>query len=347
MVLKPSEKTPSAALLLAQLTATAGLPPNVLQVVAGGRQTVSTVCTHEAVRAVSFVGSDAAGEFVYRTGTAHNKRVQANTAAKNHAVVMMNDCDMDAVVNAVCGAAYGAAGQRCMALSTLILVNDGGGGGGGGPRRTAADWLVALTDRAAQLQVGPGWKDGTDLGPLISADSKQRVLRIVHEAVEQGADLPLDGREVHVEGYAAGNFVGPCLLSNVDTDNVAYTEEIFGPVLVVMKEVDSLQAAIDIINASPYGNGCALFTRSGAAARKFTDAVNVGQVGINVPVPVPLPMFSFTGNKGSLHGDLNFYGRSGVQFYTQTKTVTTQWKDDDASSLGGVTMPTPGAATKK
>lgn len=334
-ILKPSEKTPGATLLLAELAAQAGLPANVLQVVHGSRDTVDRICTHRDIRAVSFVGSNAAGEHIYATATSRGgKRVQANLGAKNHAVILP-DADRTAVVRAVTGAAFGAAGQRCMALSTVILVG------------SSSSWLEDICTAAQRLTVGAGWEAGTDIGPLITVAAKQRVHDCIAKAVDQGAELWLDGRNVSVSGYPAGNFVGPTVLkvNGTDfTDNVAYTDEIFGPVLTVLT-TDTLEEAMEIVNANQYGNGCALFTQSGAAARKFTAEIECGQLGINVPIPVPLPMFSFTGNKASIRGDLNFYGKSGVQFYTQLKTVTSNWPYQHHSvDLGGVTMPTLGTS---
>jgi len=313
-VLKPSEKTPSASMLLTQLLYEAGLPENVLQVVHGGVDTVNRICRHQDIKAISFVGSNPAGECtlvcrlygertssrslltlwlpclrllpiftdIFQEGTAHGKRVQSNLGAKNHAVVLA-DANREATVKAIAGAAFGAAGQRCMALSTLILVGS-----------ETQSWLQDIVAEGSKLKVGAGWEEGTDVGPLITRASKDRVHDIIHQAVNQGAEALLDGRDVHVEGYPEGNFVGPTVLSNVKTSNICYTEEIFGPVLVCL-EADTLEDAMAIINANPYGNGCALFTSSGAAARKFTHEIEVGQVGINVPIPVPLPMFSFTG----------------------------------------------------
>jgi len=324
-VMKPSEKTPSACLRLAELAVESGLPPNVLQVVHGGVDTVNRICRHPNIRAVSFVGGNAAGEHIFEEGTRHGKRVQSNLAAKNHAVVLP-DADRAATVKAVVGAAFGAAGQRCMALSTLVLVGD------------SETWLDDIVAEASKLTVGAGWHPGTDVGPLITPASRHRVRDIVAKAVAQGAELRLDGRDVSVPDYPEGNFVGPTVLSNVKTDNICYTEEIFGPVLVCLRAA-SLEEAMDLINSNPYGNGCAIFTSSGAAARKFTHGIEVGQVGVNVPIPVPLPMFSFTGNKASIRGDINFYGKSGVNFYTQLKTVTSNWPYR-STDLGGVTMPT-------
>ena len=254
--------------------------------------------------------------------------MQSNLGAKNHAVVL-EDADREATVRAVVGAAFGAAGQRCMALSVVVLVG------------AAREWLPDIVQQAQALTVGPGWQEGVDVGPLITAASKERVCDIIKKSVEQGAVLSLDGRDVQVEGYENGHFVGPTVLSQVPTSNIAYQEEIFGPVLTCMT-AGSLKEAMEIINKNKYGNGCAIFTSSGSAARKFQSEIEVTQVGINTPIPVPLPMFSFTGGKGSIRGDINFYGKSGVQFYTQLKTVTSNWPET-ATSLGGVTMPTMGS----
>ena len=351
-VLKPSEKAPSASLLLADLAREAGLPPNVLQVVQGGRDTVNRICRHPDIQAISFVGSNTAGEYIFQQGTQHGKRVQANLGAKNHGVILPDaDADSAAVLKAVVGAGFGAAGQRCMALSTLILVDSNND-----DQSWTQAWLKNICQQASKLHVGPGWEDGVDIGPLITPQSKDRVHRIIDQAVQQGATLLLDGRDCQImqspnndggddnltAATTTGSFVGPTLLFIPSTDNVAYTEEIFGPVLVCLR-ASSLDHALEIINDNPYGNGCAIFTGSGAAARKFVHEVQVGQVGVNVPIPVPLPMFSFTGNKASIRGDINCYGRSGVHFYTQLKTVTSHWNPTTTTAdLGGVTMPTVG-----
>lgn len=331
MILKPSEKTPGAALLLAQIATECGLPPGVLQVVHGGKPMVDNICHHPDIQAISFVGSNSAGAYIHQQGSLAGKRVQANLGAKNHAVILPDAAPTkDATTTAIVGAAFGAAGQRCMALSTLVLV--------GTPDQTQ-EWIDEICTKASKLKVGSGMDASSDLGPLITAESKQRVTSIIEKAAEQGAILELDGRAITNDEFPNGNFLGPTVLSNITPSNIAYTEEIFGPVLVCLR-ADSLDEALGIINTNPYGNGCALFTTSGSAARYFTTNVNVGQVGINVPIPVPLPMFSFTGSRGSILGDLNFYGKSGAQFYTKLKTVTSNWPTDTLSSLGGVTMPT-------
>ena len=327
-VLKPSEKTPGASMLLADLAKKAGLPDGVLSIVHGGKETVDNICQHPTIKAISFVGRNAVGEYIHEQGSKHGKRVQANLGAKNHAVILP-DASRETTIKAIVGAAFGAAGQRCMALSTLVLVGK------------TQEWIEDIVEGAKRLSVGCGFDDGVDVGPLITSQSQQRVKNIIEQAIKEGATASLDGRNSSdVAGYPNGNFVHPTVLSNVSTGNVAYKDEIFGPVLVCTQSVDTLDEAIQLINSNVYGNGVAIFTSSGAAARKFTHDIQAGQVGINVPIPVPLPMFSFTGNKASIRGDVNFYGKSGIQFYTQLKTVTSNWPIDPSTSLGGVIMPT-------
>ena len=297
MVLKPSEKTPSAALFLAKLTVEAGLPPGVLQVVHGAVDTVNFLCDAPLIRAISFVGGNAAGEYIFQRGTSNGKRVQANLGAKNHALVLP-DADKESALNALIGAGFGAAGQRCMALSVVIFVGD------------ASQWVHDLVDRAKILRVGPGSDPQTDIGPVITAASKQRIHRLIEEAVEDGATCLLDGRLVPESLNPNGNFVGATILSGMSTSNRAYNAEIFGPVLSCMN-VNTMEEGLSIINQNAFGNGTAIFTSSGAMARKFQHEVEVGQVGINVPIPVPLPFFSFTGSKSSIRGDIHFYGKQG------------------------------------
>lgn len=314
-ILKPSEKDPGAAMLLAELAAEAGLPAGVLNVVHGTHEVVNKICDHPDIKAISFVGSDAAGMHIYSRASLTGKRVQCNMGAKNHAVIMP-DAIPDTTVNALVGASFGAAGQRCMALSTAVFV--------GG----SDSWEEALKNKAEKLKVTGGTEPGADLGPVISKVAKERICTLVESGVQSGARLILDGRNVKVDGYEEGNFLGPTILADVTPDMECYKQEIFGPVLVCMK-ADSLDAAIHIVNKNKYGNGTAIFTRSGAAARFFQHEVDVGQVGINVPIPVPLPFFSFTGWGASFAGDLNFYGKAGVNFFTQIKTVTASWKEKD------------------
>lgn len=319
-VLKPSEQDPLSTMELVELALQAGIPPGVLNVVHGGKEVVDALCTHRHVKAISFVGSTAVGTHVYRLGSEHGKRVQAMMGAKNHAVVLP-DANREQTVNALAGAAFGAAGQRCMATSVVVLVG------------AAQSWLPDLVEKAKALKVNAGHEAGTDVGPVISRAAKQRILGLIESGVAQGATLALDGRGVEVNGYENGNFIGPTIFTDVRADMDIYRNEIFGPVLSVMNAA-TLDEAIAIVNDNPFGNGVGLFTQSGAAARKFQNEIDIGQVGINIPIPVPVPYFSFTGSRGSKLGDLGPYGRQVVQFYTQTKTVTARWFDDAAVSDG-------------
>lgn len=319
-VLKPSEQDPLSTMLLVELAVEAGVPAGVLNVVHGGKDVVDALCTHQDIKAVSFVGSTAVGTHVYDLAGRHGKRVQSMMGAKNHAVVLP-DANREQTLNALVGAGFGAAGQRCMATSVVVMVG------------AAKQWLPELKALAQKLKVNAGSEPGTDVGPVISKRAKARILELIESGVQQGAKLELDGRGISVPGFEQGNFVGPTLFSGVTTDMRIYTEEIFGPVLVVL-EVDTLDQAIALVNANPFGNGTGLFTQSGAAARKFQSEIDVGQVGINIPIPVPVPFFSFTGSRGSKLGDLGPYGKQVVQFYTQTKTVTARWFDDDSVNDG-------------
>ncbi|KAJ7099611.1 Aldehyde/histidinol dehydrogenase [Mycena crocata] len=329
LILKPSERDPGAAMIIAELCQRAGLPPGVLNIVHGGVPTVNSICDHPAIKAVSFVGGDRAGRHIYERPTKNGKRAQANLGAKNHGVIMP-DANRNLALNSIIGAAFGAAGQRCMALSVAVLVGE------------AQSWLPELIERAQKLKVNGAFEPGTDLGPLISPAAKERVTGLIASADEQGGKIHLDGRGVEVPGYPDGNFVGPTIIQ-ADTSMRCYQqhrEEIFGPVLIVLS-VNTLDEALEIINNNRYGNGAACFTQSGATARKFETEVNVGQIGINVPIPVPLPMFSWSGNKGSFLGDIHFYGKSGINFYTQNKTITSLWRAEDAlGNRASVNMPT-------
>ncbi|WP_265920929.1 CoA-acylating methylmalonate-semialdehyde dehydrogenase [Cupriavidus nantongensis] len=313
-VLKPSEQDPLSTMELVKLALEAGVPPGVLNVVHGAKDVVDALCTHPDIKAVSFVGSTAVGTHVYNLAGAHGKRVQSMMGAKNHAVVLP-DAHKEQTLNALAGAGFGAAGQRCMATSVVVLVG------------AARDWVPDLVARAKSLKVGAGVEPGTDVGPVVSVAARERILGLIAAGEREGATLVLDGRGVEVPGYPQGNFIGPTIFTDVKTDMSIYTEEIFGPVLVVIG-VDTLDDAIALINRNPFGNGTGVFTQSGAAARKFQSEIDVGQVGINIPIPVPVPYFSFTGSRGSKLGDLGPYGKQVVQFYTQTKTVTARWFDD-------------------
>lgn len=323
-ILKPSEQDPMTPIRLAELFLQAGAPKDVLQVVHGGKEQVETLLTHPDVKAISFVGSVAVGEHIYRTGTQHLKRVQAFAGAKNHMVVMP-DAKKQQVINNIVGAALGAAGQRCMAISVAVLVGD------------AQFWIEEI--KAALEQVKPGiWNDkSAAYGPLISARAKERVLNLIQQGKAEGANCLLDGSGFTVPGFEAGNWIGPTLFSNVSPDMSIYKEEIFGPVLCCVN-AGSLEEAIGLINANPYGNGCSIFTASGAAARKFQHEIEVGQVGINIPIPVPLPFFSFTGWRKSFYGDQHAYGKQAVKFYTETKTVTARWFEEDVAHVSGPNM---------
>lgn len=317
-VLKPSEQDPLTTMQLVELAIEAGVPKGVLNVVHGGKEVVDAICTHPLVKAISFVGSTSVGTHVYRLASEHGKRVQSMMGAKNHAVVLP-DANREQTVNALVGAAFGAAGQRCMATSVAVLVG------------AARDWLPDIVEKAKTLKVNAGAEPGTDVGPVVSKSAKTRILSLIESGVKEGAKLALDGRDVNVPGYESGNFIGPTIFAGVNTDMSVYTHEIFGPVLVVL-EADTLDDAIALVNANPFGNGVGLFTQSGAAARKFQSEIDVGQVGINIPIPVPVPYFSFTGSRGSKLGDLGPYGKQVVQFYTQTKTVTARWFDDESTA---------------
>ena len=320
-VLKPSEQDPMSTMELVELALEAGVPKGVLNVVHGGKEVVDAICTHPLVKAISFVGSTAVGTHVYNLGSQHGKRVQAMMGAKNHAI-LLPDANREQAINALVGAGFGAAGQRCMATSVAVLVG------------RARDWLPDIVAKARTLKVNAGSQAGTDVGPVVSRGAKARILSLIDAGIKEGAKLELDGRDVKVAGFEEGNFIGPTIFSGVTPEMTVYTHEIFGPVLVVM-EVDTLDEAIALVNANPMGNGVGIFTQSGAAARKFQSEIDVGQVGINIPIPVPVPFFSFTGSRGSKLGDLGPYGKQVVQFYTQTKTVTARWFDDDATA-GGV-----------
>lgn len=314
-VLKPSEQDPLTPMRLAELFKEAGAPDGLLQVVHGTKEVVDQLLTHKDTPAISFVGSVAVGEHIYRTGTEHLKRVQAFAGAKNH-MVIMPDASKNQVINNLVGASVGAGGQRCMAISVAVFVG------------SAKEWIPEL--REAMHKVRPGAWDDPDAGygPLINPSARARVLDFIQQGKDAGAQCLLDGSDCTVDGFPNGNWVGPTLFSGVTTDMSIYKEEIFGPVLCAI-EVDTLDEAIALINANAYGNGTSIFTSSGAVARKYQHEIKVGQVGINVPVPVPLPMFSFTGWRKSFYGDQHAYGKQAVKFYTETKTVTARWFEED------------------
>ncbi|MCZ6644609.1 MAG: CoA-acylating methylmalonate-semialdehyde dehydrogenase [SAR324 cluster bacterium] len=314
-ILKPSERVPRAAVRLAELFKEAGLPNGVFNVVHGGREAVDALISHPEVRAVSFVGSEPVAREIYRKAGEFGKRVQALSGAKNHLVVMP-DCNMEKTVEGIMGGAYGSAGERCMAVSVVVAVGEAG------------DALVEnLVQAAGALTLGSGSDPASEMGPLISKAHKERVLRLIGQGVEEEAELALDGRK-HPMAAAPGNYLGASLFDRVAPEMSIYREEIFGPVLGIVR-AKNLDEAIGVINSNPYGNGTAIFTNSGAAARKFQNEVTVGMVGINVPVPVPLAFFPFSGRKSSFFGDLHVHGRDGVNFYTESKIITTRWHEGD------------------
>ncbi|GAA1858555.1 CoA-acylating methylmalonate-semialdehyde dehydrogenase [Pseudonocardia ailaonensis] len=324
VVLKPSEKVPTAALWIAELWREAGLPDGVFNVLNGDKTAVDALLTSPDVKSISFVGSTPIARYVYETGTAHGKRVQALGGAKNHMVVLP-DADLDLAADQAINAGFGSAGERCMAISALVAVGD------------IADELVSrIKDRAVALRTGDGTR-GCDMGPLVTAAARDRVSGYIDAGEAAGATLVVDGRQGTYDADGSGFFVGPTLFDNVGTDMSIYTDEIFGPVLAVVR-VDTFEQAVGLVNANPYGNGTAIFTNDGGAARRFQNEVEVGMIGINVPVPVPMAYYSFGGWKNSLFGDTHAHGTEGVHFFTRGKVVTTRWLDP---SHGGINLGFP------
>ncbi|GAB2478851.1 MAG: CoA-acylating methylmalonate-semialdehyde dehydrogenase [Comamonas sp.] len=312
-ILKPSERDPTSALFVAQLALEAGLPPGVLNVVNGDKEAVDTLLTDPRVKAVSFVGSTPIAEYIYAEGCKHGKRVQALGGAKNHAVVMP-DADIGNAVNAMMGAAFGSCGERCMAVPLIVAVGDD----------TADAMIAGLKAEIAKMKVGPGTDNANDMGPLVTKPHFEKVKAFVDSGVAEGAELLVDGRGLKVAGHEEGYFLGPCLFDKVKPGMQIYQEEIFGPVLGIVR-VKTLQEAMKLIDDHEYGNGTCIFTRDGEAARYFSDHIQVGMVGVNVPLPVPVAYHSFGGWKRSLFGDLHAYGPDAVRFYTKRKTITQRW----------------------
>ncbi len=312
-VLKPSERDPSCPLRIAELALEAGLPAGVLNVVNGDKEAVDTLLSDARVQAVSFVGSTPVAEYIYATGCARGKRVQALGGAKNHAVIMP-DADLDNAVSALMGAAYGSSGERCMAIPLIVAVGDS----------TADAVIERFKVELAKMKVGPGTQEGSDMGPLVTSEHCAKVKGYVDLGVKEGAQLVVDGRGIRVAGHEGGYFVGGCLFDQVTPAMKIYRDEIFGPVLGVVR-VPSLKAAMDLIDAHEYGNGTCIFTRDGEAARHFCDNIRIGMVGVNVPLPVPVAYHSFGGWKRSFFGDLAAYGPDAVRFYTRRKTITQRW----------------------
>lgn len=325
-ILKPSEKAPGACMVLAELAMEAGLPNGVLNMIQGTNDIVNFICDDDNIKAVSFVGSHAAGRYIHERASASGKRIQANIGTKNFTVVMP-DANVDATLSALVAAGFGAAGQRCTSISTVIFV--------GG----SEIWEDKLVERAKSLEVNAGTEPGADIGPVISKQVKEWISRLIQTSVDAGARLVLDGRQVMVSKFELGNFLGPTIFFDITENMDIYKEEIFGPVLLCM-QAGSLDEAVNIVNRNRYGAGASIFTASGAAARKFQNVVESRQVGVNVAVPAPLPFASFT-------GDLNFYGKAELHFYTQTKTVTQQWKDflnNDGASATSTSQDFPPAS---
>ena len=326
-MLKPSERDPSVSLLVAELWAEAGLPDGVFNVVHGDKAAVDALLDHDAVAAISFVGSTPIARYIHGRGTAAGKRVQALGGAKNHAVVLP-DAGLDFASDHLVAAAFGSAGERCMAISAAVAVGD------------AADELVAaVSEKARAVRVGPGREPSSEMGPVVTAAARDRIVGLIDSGERQGATLAVDGRGLSVPGHENGFFVGPTVIDEVRTDMDVYREEIFGPVLSVVR-AGTVDEAIALINSNPYGNGTAIFTSSGEAARRFQREVNVGMIGINVPIPVPMAYYSFGGWKDSLFGDKHIHGPEGVSFYTRAKVVTARWPHVEAVSGASYHFPT-------
>ncbi|WP_351228917.1 CoA-acylating methylmalonate-semialdehyde dehydrogenase [Streptomyces sp. NPDC002133] len=320
-VLKPSEKDPSPSLKIAELLTEAGLPDGVFNVVQGDKVAVGRLLEHPDVSAISFVGSTPIARYIHTTASANGKRVQALGGAKNHMLVLP-DADLDAAADAAVSAAYGSAGERCMAISAVVAVG------------AIGDQLVdKIRERAEKIKIGPGDDPTSEMGPLITRAHRDKVASYVHGAADQGAEVVLDGTGYTVDGFEDGHWIGLSLLDKVSTDSDAYRDEIFGPVLCVLR-TDTYEEGLALINSSPFGNGTAIFTRDGGAARRFQLEVQAGMVGVNVPIPVPVGYHSFGGWKDSLFGDLHIYGNDGVQFYTRGKVVTTRWPDPSEAPAG-------------
>jgi malonate-semialdehyde dehydrogenase (acetylating)/methylmalonate-semialdehyde dehydrogenase len=317
-ILKPSEKDPSASILMAELLQEAGLPDGVFNVVHGDKVAVDALLDHPRIAAISSVGSTPVARYIYEQAARSGKRVQALGGAKNHMVVMP-DADMDLAADSIVGASYGSAGERCMAVSAVVAVGEAG------------DALLArVRERVAELRVGPGSDDESEMGPLVTSAHRDKVLSFVETGINEGADLAIDGRDVTVDGHDQGFYLGPCLFDHVAPEMTIYQEEIFGPVLSMLRTGD-YEDAVELVNANPYGNGVAIFTNDGGTARRFQHEVQVGMVGINVPIPVPMAFFSFGGWKSSLFGDSHVYGSEGIRFYTRLKVVTTRWPDQPST----------------
>jgi len=325
-ILKPSEKDPSCSVKLAELLKEAGLPDGVMNVVHGDKEMVDAILEHPDIATFSFVGSTPVAEYVYSKASSSGKRVQALGGAKNHAVVMP-DADLEQTANAIIGAAYGSAGERCMAISAVIAVDS-----------IAEPLKEILVRKMGALKIGPGNDPSNDMGPLITKEHKKKVMNYIQDGVSAGAELVIDGREHPITNGGEGFFLGPSLFDRVSPDMKIYLEEIFGPVLVMLR-AKNFQQALDLVNNNRFGNGVAVFTSNGSIAREFTNKVQIGMVGVNVAIPVPLAFYSFGGWKDSIYGSSNIYGMDGVRFFTKLKTVTTRWPDLNQSSAVDLSMP--------
>jgi malonate-semialdehyde dehydrogenase (acetylating)/methylmalonate-semialdehyde dehydrogenase len=326
-ILKPSERDPSASLIIAELWAEAGLPDGVFNVVHGDKTAVDALLNHPDVAAVSFVGSTPIARYIHQTGTANGKRVQALGGAKNHAIILP-DAGIDYTSDHLVAAAFGSAGERCMAISAAVAVGS-----------AADDLIAAVSEKARAVKVGPGREADSEMGPVVTSAARDRIRSLIGSGEEQGAKLVVDGRGLTVPGHDNGYWVGPTVIDEVTTSMDVYKEEIFGPVLSVVR-ADSVDAAINLINSNPYGNGTAIFTSSGEAARTFQRGVNVGMIGINVPIPVPMAYYSFGGWKDSLFGQSHIHGPEGVDFYTRAKVVTSRWPHVEGASGSSFHFPT-------
>jgi malonate-semialdehyde dehydrogenase (acetylating)/methylmalonate-semialdehyde dehydrogenase len=324
-ICKPSERTPYTTAMIADMLQASGVPDGVVNIVQGGKPTVDNICDHPLIKAVSFVGANHAGEYIYTRASATGKRAQVNMGAKNHCIVLP-DSDREDTVNAITGACFGSTGQRCMAISVVVLVGK------------AQEWIPDLVEKASKLTVGPGHLN-YDIGPTNNKALLANVERLIADG-EKNASLLLDGRNPKVEGYPDGNWIGATIIDGCEQGMACYDEEIFGPVMCIVRK-NTLDEAIKFVNENPWGNGVACFSSNGHVQRKFQTEIEAGQIGINLPLPVPLPMFSFTGNKASMWGTANFYGKSAVNFYTSWKTITARWKDEGADIYNASTnMPT-------
>ncbi len=327
-VLKPSEKDPSSTLFIAELFQEAGLPNGVLNVVNGAKESVDTLINDSRIKAISFVGSTNIARYIYENSSANGKRCQALGGAKNHAIIMP-DANMDNAVDQIIGAAFGSSGERCMALSVVVVIGN----------KTGDELVSKMKESMKTLKVGPYHENKNDFGPLITKEHMQKVISFIDSAEKQGANIEVDGRKIIVEGYEEGFYVGGTLIDNVNPDMYSYKNEIFGPVLQIIR-VKSMKEAMQLINDNEYGNGTCIFTRDGEAARYFSDNIEVGMVGINIPLPVPVSYQSFGGWKQSLFGDLHAYGPDGVRFYTRRKTITQRWPSADIREGRQFSMPT-------